>query len=130
MNLIVDTSIWIEFFRGEEAYHTALVPLIEQGRVLAHECVFGELLQGARTERERVVLVRFWRELPKTEIQGLFLLAGRLASVEHFSRRGVGLIDATIVVAARHFKACVWSLDKKLYSVLLESERYAASPST
>jgi hypothetical protein len=64
-------------------------------------------------------------ELPKVDIPRLFLLAGKLASEEHYSRRGVGLIDASIVVAARSVKGSVWSLDKKLNAVLLDSERYS-----
>ncbi len=58
MTLIVDTSVWIEFFRGQADYHDALLPLIEQGKVLALECIFGELLQGARGERERLIHCR------------------------------------------------------------------------
>jgi len=123
--LIIDTSVWIEFFRGKANYHTALLPFIEQGQVLALECVFGELLQGARDERERRVLESFWESLPKAEIQGLFLLAGKLASVEHFAQKGVGLIDAALVTAARRLKAQIWSLDKRLNAVLQDSERYA-----
>ncbi len=123
--LIIDTSVWIEFFRGKAIYHTALLPFIEQGQVLTLECVFGELLQGARDERERRVLERFWESLPKVEVPRLLLLAGRLASVEHFAQKGVGLIDAALVAAARRLKAQIWSLDRKLNGVLQDSERYA-----
>ena len=123
--LIIDTSVWIEFFRGKANYHTALLPFIEQGQVLALECVFGELLQGARDERERRVLESFWESLPKAEVPRLFLLAGKLASIEHFAQKGVGVIDAVLVTAARRLKAQIWSLDKRLNAVLQESERYA-----
>ena len=123
--LIIDTSVWIEFFRGRADYHSALLPFIEHGQVLALECVFGELLQGARDERERRVLDSFWESLPKVGVPELFLLAGRLASVEHFAQKGVGLIDAALVVAARRLKAQVWSLDNKLNAVPQDSERYA-----
>ncbi len=128
MTVIVDTSVWIEFFRGEEEYHAALMPLIEQGRVLALECVFGELIQGARDERERNLLERFWDALPKTEIPRLFVVAGKHSSIEQYPKKGVGLIDAAIVAAARQVKAQVWSLDKKLNAILTSSERF--SPST
>jgi predicted nucleic acid-binding protein len=43
--ILVDTSVWIEFFRGNEPYFTKLKELIESSDVLAHEVVFGELLQ-------------------------------------------------------------------------------------
>ena len=125
MTLIADTSVWIEFFRGKEDYHAALLPLIEQGQVLALECVFGELLQGARDDRERKLLEQFWEVLPKAEIPGLLLRAGKLSSVERYSQKGVGLIDAAIVVAARHVNAQIWSMDKKLNAILLDSERFA-----
>ncbi len=44
--ILVDTSIWIEFFRGNEPYFTKLKEIIESSDVLAHEVVFGELLKG------------------------------------------------------------------------------------
>jgi predicted nucleic acid-binding protein len=124
VTLIVDTTVWIEFFRGKLDYHQRLLPLIEAGQVLALQCVFGELLQGARTERERAVIERFWQALPEAEVPGLFLLAGRLASIERYAQKGVGVIDATIVASARRLKARVWSLDRKLNAVLLEGEKY------
>jgi predicted nucleic acid-binding protein len=127
VTLIVDTTVWIEFLRGKPDYHQNLLPLMERGQVLALQCVFGELLQGARNERERAVIERFWQALPKAEVPELFLIAGRLASVEHFVNKGVGLIDAAIVAGARSLKAQVWSLDKKLNAVLLDFEKFRPS---
>jgi predicted nucleic acid-binding protein len=125
--LIVDTSVWIEFLRAQHGYHAALLPLIEEGQVIALECIFAELLQGTRNERERKVVEQFWEALPRLEIPRLFLMAGRLASVDRFPQKGVGLIDAMIVAAARRMKYQVWSLDKKLNAVLRESERHVSS---
>jgi predicted nucleic acid-binding protein len=50
--ILVDTSIWIEFFKGNEPYFTKLKEIIESSDVLAHEVVFSELLQGCKNKTE------------------------------------------------------------------------------
>ena len=50
--IIVDTSIWIEFFKGNTKVFEELKELLEKGNVLGVEWIFGELLQGARDKRE------------------------------------------------------------------------------
>ena len=35
-------------------------PLIEDGKVFALECIFGELLQGVRTQREIQFISEYW----------------------------------------------------------------------
>jgi predicted nucleic acid-binding protein len=50
--ILVDTSIWIKFFRGNEPYFTKLKKIIESSDVLAQGVVFGELLQGCKNKTE------------------------------------------------------------------------------
>ena len=45
--VIPDTSVWIEYFKGNEPYFDKLHQLIEQGSVYTVEVIFAELLQVA-----------------------------------------------------------------------------------
>lgn len=120
--ILVDTSIWIEFFRGREPFFTSLKEQIARQNIFAPECVFGELLQGARDQGERALLTDYWQYLPRQDEAGLWLEAGSLSSEKRFVSKGVGLIDALIVVMAREHRSQIWTLDKKLLSVLEDKE--------
>ena len=115
--IIVDTSVWIEFFKNNLTVSAALRREIEQSHILAIECVFAELLQGVRHRKEAEIITKYWELLPKIEERGLWIKAGLLG-------KGIGLIDACIITAARNSKSQLWSLDKKLNAVLKPLERF------
>lgn len=111
---IADTSIWIEFLRNREPVHTQLRILLEQRAVLGVECIFGELLAGARGKRERGLLESFWKSLPKIDESGVWIAAGRLMNERKMQSKGSGLIDAAILAASLRTSVGIWTLDKEL----------------
>ena len=125
--IIADTSIWIEFLRGNPDLAPLMRSLLEDGRILALEPVFGELLQGARGEEERRVLHEYWEALPKTSENGLWIQAGRISSESGWIGKGLGLIDAVLVVAARTLSARLWTLDKKILRAIPPRDIYRVS---
>jgi hypothetical protein len=80
--------------------------------------VFGELLQGTKSERERAIVNRYYDHLPKFELREAFIEAGVYSSRYKLIDKGVGLIDALIIVYAIKSFALVWTLDKKLSAAL------------
>lgn len=122
--IIVDTSIWIEFFKANEPCYTKLKDLLDTNQVLAVECIFAELLQGARTERERNVIRNYWINLPKHVEANLLIDAGVLSSEKKWISKGIGLIDSVIIVIAKKTTSRIWTLDKKLNNLLIENEKY------
>lgn len=60
--IIVDTSLWIQAFRGEE------IPLLEEalkgGRIVLPPLVLAELLSGARNKNEERRLIQFLSYIP------------------------------------------------------------------
>lgn len=120
--ILADTSVWIEFLRAKEPIFSQLGEQLEQRNVFGLECIFGELLQGAKGKRERKVIQDYWSNLPKIEEAGLWLKAGHFSSQKKLFARGVGLIDAFIIAASRKHRAPVWTLDKKLKAVLKADE--------
>lgn len=122
--ILVDSSVWIEFFRAREPVFSQLLRLLEDREALAMECVFAELLQGAKGRRERLTIHEMWESLPHFRQANVLLKAGEVSGTHKWKDRGIGLIDAWIITAARTAKARIWSLDKKLMSVLEEGEIY------
>ncbi len=120
--ILVDTSIWIEFFRGNSLYYHPLSKLLEKREAIAIECIFGELLQGARSYQEKTIIKNYWFLLPKIEEAGIWLMGGEASSYKKFHSKGIGLTDLVILSAARVAEVKIWTLDKKLLSILRTSE--------
>lgn len=122
--VVADTSIWIEFLRRHQPYFVLVSELLEKNNILAISPIFGELLQGAHGNTERVILMDFWNNLPKIPETDLFVRAGLASSRNKWAQKGVGLIDGAILVAARETSSFVWTLDKRLLSLLRKEEMY------
>ena len=116
--IIVDTSIWIEFFKTNEPYFSSLRLLLEKREIIALSPIFGELLQGAKTKKEKATILEYWKYLPKITEDELLIMAGQYSFENKFIPKGVGLIDACIVVAAIESSSNIWTLDEKLKRVL------------
>lgn len=120
--ILVDTSVWIEFFKRKQPYFSLLAKLLEERQVAVIECIMGELLQGARSEGERNFIEDYWLYLPKIDEKGIWLMAGNLSSEKKLYSKGGGLIDIAILIAARRIDAQIWTLDKKIISILTSKE--------
>jgi predicted nucleic acid-binding protein len=110
--ILVDTSIWIDHFRrGDER----LATLLNQGQVLIHSYVIGELALG--NMRLRRQLLRELQELPRarvaTEQEVLFFIE-RLG----LFGQGIGYVDAHLLAAARLTEGTtLWTRDRRLSNV-------------
>jgi predicted nucleic acid-binding protein len=125
--VIADTSIWIEFFRGNEPYFDQVSDLLDKNEILALSPIFGELLQGAKNNKERSTILEFWHNLPQISEHDLPIRAGVESGQNKWINKGVGLIDSMIIVAARESLSFIWSLDNKLLQLLNREEKYLAT---
>jgi predicted nucleic acid-binding protein len=116
--VIADTSVWIEFFKGKEPISTQMRGLLEIQEVLAVECIFGELLQGAKNVRERDVINAYWSHLPKVDEKNIWIESGNFSGENNLTSRGIGLIDSVLIIASRRTEARLWTLDRKLQDYL------------
>jgi hypothetical protein len=126
--ILIDTSIWIEFLKAKSLYYDEVSNLLEENRVLALSCIFGELLQGAKNKRERTIIQDLWTYLPKVDEHHLFIKAGLESGIKKWTDKGVGLIDSVIITSARQTNAKIWTLDKKIQSILKPNEQYPFVP--
>lgn len=115
--ILLDTSIWIEYFKRNEDYKLIINNLLREKKVLAFDFIFGELLQGAR-EHEKAKIINIWEILPKVNIIGIGFYAGMYSIEYKLWDKGVGLIDCAIIYATIESKSLLWTLDKKILGLL------------
>jgi predicted nucleic acid-binding protein len=116
--IIADTSVWIEFLKRNKPFFLRMQSLLESREVIALDPVFGELLQGAKSKRERQIILDYWKNSPRIDEHTLWIDAGLYSGEKKLFSKGVGLIDAYIIVASLKTNARVWTLDEKLNKVL------------
>ena len=106
--ILVDTSVWIEHLQRGQA---ELALLLEEGRVLGHRFVTGEVACGNLRSRARVLelLERLPQAAPVSHRDVLELLAR-----ERLFGRGLGWIDVHLLASARAERCGVWSRDLQL----------------
>lgn len=112
--IIIDTSIWIDLFRGDEKILTKVESLLENDMAIAIEPIFAELLQGAKSAHENKLINDYWSYLKKIPDTGLWLEAGEESAKHKWHSSGISLIDALIITTAWKHDLKIWTLDKKL----------------
>jgi hypothetical protein len=110
--ILVDTSVWIEHFRAASAM---LSRLLDNGEVLGHPFVVGELALGNLRQRDEVL--RVLRRLPQATSaahQEVIQLIDR----EVLFGRSIGYVDAHLLAAARLTAGSkLWTHDRRLRAV-------------
>jgi hypothetical protein len=109
--ILVDTSVWVEHLRRG---HPALVALLEQGQVVCHPFVIGEV--GLGSLRRRREILELLAELPALAVVSH---EEALALVERhgLAGRGIGWIDVHLSASALVGGCRLWTLDTRLVSV-------------
>ncbi len=120
--IIADTSIWVEYLRLHEPILTYFVKELDGGNILSIDCVLGELLQGIRREDELKRMLWLWEVSPKIYSSDFWVDAGVYSSRLRLTDKGIGIIDAVIITAARKYEAKIWTLDKKMMAALQPHE--------
>jgi predicted nucleic acid-binding protein len=111
--ILVDTSVWVEHLRRGSP---RLRRLLEDGEVLNHPFVTGELACGSLARRAEVL--GLLRALPAptvaTDDEALDLVDGHGLHGRGLHGRGIGWIDVHLVASARLSGAWLWTLDRRL----------------
>jgi predicted nucleic acid-binding protein len=110
--ILVDSSIWIEHLRSGSAI---LTELLDDGEVLAHPFVIGELTLGNLHPRDP--FLSNLRDLPQAivaEDEEVLRLINRQA----LFGRGIGYVDAHLLAAVRLTSGSrLWTRDQRLHAV-------------
>ncbi len=110
--VLVDTSVWIEFFRKHEPFHEMVRELIDSEQVCCTGLILAELMQGAKTKKELAILDDFPHTFPfLPENVELWSKAGRLSFTLRRQGTTVGLGDCFIAVSAKKTGVSIATLD-------------------
>jgi predicted nucleic acid-binding protein len=120
--VLVDTSVWIEFFRKKAPYYGIVLELMDDDRICCIGLVLAELMQGAKSEKELNTIKEFLHVfdfLPETI--DLWEDAGELSFM--LQRKGVtvGLSDCYISVTTKSANANLLTLDKHFSAIQKET---------
>ena len=112
--ILVDTSVWVDFFRGAERAADLAVHL-ESNFVLLHPWVLGELVLGGLGPRRKSVIADLKRLpavalVPDEEVLDLILM-------RELSGRGIGWVDVHLLAAALVAGCGLWTFDGHLGAV-------------
>jgi predicted nucleic acid-binding protein len=106
--ILADTSVWIAHFRGDS---DDLRRALDQGEVLCHPHVVGELACG--NLRKRDAILEFLRALPRatvaTDDEVLSFIAGN-----RLYGSGLGYTDVHLLSSALLMQVRLWTLDGEL----------------
>ena len=111
MSVLVDSSVWIAYFRGEET-RGILNVLIDENLVVINELILAELLPSLRVRRQDQ-LAELLAEIPRLPlgIQWDQLVEMQVTCIKNGINK-VGLPDLMIAQNAMEHKVLLYSLDK------------------
>ncbi len=109
MRVLVDTSVWVDHLRRG---NSELAGLLEEGGVLTHPHVMGELACGTLHRRGRILsLLQALPRAPEARFEEVLELVER----HGLYGRGLGWIDVHLLAAARLAAVPLWTLDRRLH---------------
>ena len=117
--ILVDTTIWIEFFKSNPVFFNGMESLLESKEVITIEPIFAELLYGSRSHKERSIILSYWKVLPHIKfIEGTLIESADFGNKGSYINVGIGLIDTILVKVTIENNYLIWTLDKKILNNL------------
>lgn len=109
--ILVDTSIWVDHLKKDGH---PLAKLLEEGHVLMHDMVAGELACG--NLRDRQGLMKQLSGLPQLKV---ISHQSVMAFIEDHGvmGKGIGFVDVHLLAATKNAGGEIWTRDKNLLSV-------------
>jgi hypothetical protein len=121
--ILVDTSVWVEHLRSASAI---LTEVLDDGEVLGHPFVLGELALGNLGRRDDIL--RVLRRLPQAASASHREVL-QFIEREPLFGRGIGYVDAHLLAAARlTVGSKLWTRDRRLQAVAAQLGLAAALP--
>lgn len=109
--ILVDTSVWIEHFRGDPRADR-LAGLLDEDEVLLHPWVLGELALGGLGPRGTRVIADLRRLPSAPEIRHSEVLD--LVSGRRLAGLGIGWVDVHLLASTLVAGCGLWTLDTRL----------------
>lgn len=124
MNIVADSSIWFEYFKGNDPYFKELQLYLNNLSIKIIDPIIGEILQGALNYNEVSFIKAHIQYVPKIKIDDLFEKAGEFSFENKLIPKGIGLIDACLIYSTIETDSVLWTLNKKILNFLDEKYLY------
>ncbi|ODS33250.1 MAG: hypothetical protein SCARUB_01641 [Candidatus Scalindua rubra] len=116
--VIVDTYIWIEFFRTKSKISNHLRDLISNDFVVGNGLILAELIQGIKTNSDKEVIIDVFNTIEYIEItRELWIESGDLARELRSSGKIIPLSDVIIACCARKYQYHIFTIDKHFQDI-------------
>ena len=109
--VIVDTSVWVAHLRHGAV---GLDALLDEGRVMCHPLIVGELACG--NLRNRAEIISLLQRLPGA-IEATHEELMQFIEQSSLMGKGLGYFDVHLLASARLTGIPLWTMDKKLHEV-------------
>ena len=106
--ILVDTSVWINFLRYGDKQHEEV---LNQGLVLCHPYIIGELACGHLSNREKILSLL--HDLPMATVVEHYEVL-HFIDRHNLMGRGLGYIDIHLLASAMLTGVKLWTMDKTL----------------
>lgn len=106
--VLVDTSVWVDHLRKG---NVGLVSLLDDGAVVCHPFIVGELACGVIKNRQEILSLL--QSLPEAETASPDEVL-QFIETHGLAGRGIGYVDTHLLAAAVLSSVPLWTLDKKL----------------
>ncbi|NCO68671.1 MAG: PIN domain-containing protein [Nitrospirae bacterium] len=117
--VLVDTSVLIEFLKGNEQYGEEITKLLDENRVFFTGVIIAELLQGLKNMKEKQYLTELITAVNVLEITtDLWIDTGNLSL--SLRRKGINLSLTDVAIASLAIKhnLQIFTLDKHFEQIL------------
>jgi predicted nucleic acid-binding protein len=106
--VLVDTSVWVSYFKSG---HGRLGKLLEEGKVVSHPFIIGELACGNVENRREILSLLKALPAAATATHDEVL---RFIETQRLMGLGLGYVDVHLLAAARLGAVPIWTHDKRL----------------
>ncbi len=109
--VIVDTSVWVNYFRGDKDVENLLSDLLVSRRVSIHSFVIGEIALGSIADRAKIIawLKRLHRSATVDDDTVLEMM-----NKHTLFSLGIGLVDMHLIASASTSDSKIWTRDNRL----------------
>ena len=112
-SVLIDTSVWIDYFRKKENVYQRVNELIDAGRVCCLKMIIAELIQGCKSEKEIQIMRDLAHVLPLlAESPDSWEKAGILSFQLRKAGKRIGLGDCYIATVAKENDATIYTFDR------------------
>ncbi|WHE06765.1 PIN domain-containing protein [Thermoanaerobacterium thermosaccharolyticum] len=112
-NILVDTSVWIEYFRNKREIVEIIDDMLLHNRVYITGLIIAELLQGVKTEKERAMLERYIDSIPTVSCDNKdWIGVGKLSFKLRRDGKTIPLSDVLIAYLSIKNNMMIFSFDK------------------